>query len=167
MQGSRRVRVGSGRTCVEAVVSGEMRADEHDLTAFHDDIGFLEVGAAGPDRLHLPTFERQPGLEAFLDKIVVERLAVLDDAHGPFYTTRYHAAGDATRDQVRAGRALGRGDVRAGRRRRGLPAVPAVCGGAKVLERHENGKTARIDIDYHGVKAHFTTANENQPPDRS
>ena len=41
------------------------------------------------------------------------------------------------------------------------------CGGAKVLERHENGKTARIDIDYHGVKAHFTTANENQPPDRS
>ena len=40
------------------------------------------------------------------------------------------------------------------------------CGGAKVLERHENGKTARIDIDYHGVKAHFTTANENQPPDR-
>ena len=60
-----------------------MRADEHDLTAFHDDIGFLEVGAAGPDRLHLPPFERQPGLEAFLDKIVVERLAVLDDAHGP------------------------------------------------------------------------------------
>ena len=40
------------------------------------------------------------------------------------------------------------------------------CGGATVLERHENGKTARIDIDYHGVKAHFTTANENQPPDR-
>jgi ribosome-associated toxin RatA of RatAB toxin-antitoxin module len=40
------------------------------------------------------------------------------------------------------------------------------CSGAKVLERHENGKTARLDIDYHGVKAHFTTANENQPPDR-
>jgi ribosome-associated toxin RatA of RatAB toxin-antitoxin module len=40
------------------------------------------------------------------------------------------------------------------------------CGGAKVLERHENGKTARLDIDYHGVKAHFTTSNENEPPDR-
>ena len=40
------------------------------------------------------------------------------------------------------------------------------CGGARVLERHDNGKTARIDIDYHGVKAHFTTANENQPPER-
>jgi ribosome-associated toxin RatA of RatAB toxin-antitoxin module len=40
------------------------------------------------------------------------------------------------------------------------------CGGAKVLERHDGGKTARIDIDYHGVKAHFTTDNANLPPDR-
>jgi ribosome-associated toxin RatA of RatAB toxin-antitoxin module len=39
------------------------------------------------------------------------------------------------------------------------------CAGSAVLEEHENGKTARIDIDYHGVKAHFTTANENAPPD--
>jgi ribosome-associated toxin RatA of RatAB toxin-antitoxin module len=40
------------------------------------------------------------------------------------------------------------------------------CGGAKVLERHDGGKTARIDIDYHGVKAHFTTDNANLPPDK-
>ena len=39
------------------------------------------------------------------------------------------------------------------------------CGGTAVLEEHENGKTARIDIDYHGVRAHFTTANENRPPE--
>ena len=39
------------------------------------------------------------------------------------------------------------------------------CGGSTVLEEHENGKTARIDIDYHGVKAHFTTQNENAPPE--
>jgi ribosome-associated toxin RatA of RatAB toxin-antitoxin module len=39
------------------------------------------------------------------------------------------------------------------------------CAGATELEVHENGKTARIDIDYHGVRAHFTTANENQPPE--
>lgn len=39
------------------------------------------------------------------------------------------------------------------------------CGGTAVLEEHENGKTARIDIDYHGIRAHFTTANENRPPD--
>lgn len=39
------------------------------------------------------------------------------------------------------------------------------CGGAAVLEEHENGKTARIDIDFHGVRAHFTTANENRPPE--
>ncbi len=39
------------------------------------------------------------------------------------------------------------------------------CAGAHVLERHEGGKTARLDIDYHGVRAHFTTDNANRPPD--
>lgn len=40
------------------------------------------------------------------------------------------------------------------------------CAGASVLARREGAKTARIDIDYHGVKAHFTTDNANQPPER-
>ena len=39
------------------------------------------------------------------------------------------------------------------------------CGGARILETHERGKTARIDIDYHGVRAHFTTDNENRRPE--
>jgi ribosome-associated toxin RatA of RatAB toxin-antitoxin module len=39
------------------------------------------------------------------------------------------------------------------------------CGGTRVLEMHEGGKTARIDIDYHGVRAHFTTDNANRPPE--
>jgi ribosome-associated toxin RatA of RatAB toxin-antitoxin module len=34
-----------------------------------------------------------------------------------------------------------------------------------VLERKAAGKTARLDIDYHGVRAHFTTVNENRPPE--
>jgi ribosome-associated toxin RatA of RatAB toxin-antitoxin module len=39
------------------------------------------------------------------------------------------------------------------------------CGGAKVLADHEGGKTARIDINYHGVRAHFTTDNAERPPE--
>ncbi len=39
------------------------------------------------------------------------------------------------------------------------------CGGATVLEARENGKTARLDINYHGVHAHFTTDNINRPPE--
>jgi ribosome-associated toxin RatA of RatAB toxin-antitoxin module len=39
------------------------------------------------------------------------------------------------------------------------------CGGARVTDRRPDGKTARIDIDYHGVKAHFTTVNANRAPD--
>lgn len=39
------------------------------------------------------------------------------------------------------------------------------CAGAQVLERDDRSKTARIDIDYHGVRAHFTTKNVNTPPE--
>jgi len=39
------------------------------------------------------------------------------------------------------------------------------CGGAQVTEQGVGHKTARIDIDYHGVRAHFTTDNANQPPE--
>ena len=39
------------------------------------------------------------------------------------------------------------------------------CAGARVLEEHPGGKTARIDIDYHHVRAHFTTDNANHPPE--
>jgi len=40
------------------------------------------------------------------------------------------------------------------------------CGGATVLARHEGGQTARVDINYHGVRAHFTTENANTPSER-
>jgi ribosome-associated toxin RatA of RatAB toxin-antitoxin module len=36
------------------------------------------------------------------------------------------------------------------------------CGGAQAVATREDGKTARIDIDYHGVHAHFTTDNVNR-----
>ena len=36
------------------------------------------------------------------------------------------------------------------------------CGDARTLETRDDGKTARIDIDFHGVRAHFTTDNVNR-----
>jgi ribosome-associated toxin RatA of RatAB toxin-antitoxin module len=39
------------------------------------------------------------------------------------------------------------------------------CAGATVLETREGGKKARLDIDYHGVRAHFATDNENRAPE--
>ena len=39
------------------------------------------------------------------------------------------------------------------------------CGGTQVIAARPDGKTARIDIDFHGVKAHFTTNNVNRVPE--
>jgi len=36
------------------------------------------------------------------------------------------------------------------------------CGGTHALEQRPDGKTARIDIHYRGVRAHFTTDNVNR-----
>ena len=36
------------------------------------------------------------------------------------------------------------------------------CDGARTIETRDDGKTARIDINYHGVRAHFTTDNVNR-----
>jgi ribosome-associated toxin RatA of RatAB toxin-antitoxin module len=40
------------------------------------------------------------------------------------------------------------------------------CGGARILQQTTEETLAQIDIDYRGVRTHFTTANQNQPPDR-
>ena len=37
------------------------------------------------------------------------------------------------------------------------------CGGSKVLAKRADGKTARLDINYLGVTASFTTDNVNVP----
>jgi len=37
------------------------------------------------------------------------------------------------------------------------------CSGVDVLEMRADGKTARIDINFHGVRAYFTTRNLNRP----
>jgi ribosome-associated toxin RatA of RatAB toxin-antitoxin module len=39
------------------------------------------------------------------------------------------------------------------------------CAGSKVLAHHKDRKTARIDIDFKGVTAHFTTDNAGTPPE--
>lgn len=39
------------------------------------------------------------------------------------------------------------------------------CAGVEVTEARDGLKTARIDIDYHGLKTHFTTDNVNHPGD--
>jgi len=46
------------------------------------------------------------------------------------------------------------------------PAFLPWCEGAQTLERNTDRALVRIDINYHGVRAHFTTANHNQAPDR-
>ena len=41
------------------------------------------------------------------------------------------------------------------------------CGGSEVIASDGGRQVARIDINYQGVRAHFTTENVNEPPSRS
>ncbi len=76
------MRVGSGLTWVEAVASGLTCAPTRKTSpALEDDVRFLQLRTPGADRLHLPALEREAGLVPFLDEVVVEGLAILDDAH--------------------------------------------------------------------------------------
>jgi ribosome-associated toxin RatA of RatAB toxin-antitoxin module len=40
------------------------------------------------------------------------------------------------------------------------------CGGTELLRRDEQTTAARIHINYHGLKAHFATENDKEPPGR-
>ena len=40
------------------------------------------------------------------------------------------------------------------------------CGGTELLERSDTRTAARIHINYHGIKAHFATANDKEAPRR-
>lgn len=40
------------------------------------------------------------------------------------------------------------------------------CPAARVLERNEEITRARLEIDYHGLRTHFTTVNRKHPPRR-
>jgi ribosome-associated toxin RatA of RatAB toxin-antitoxin module len=39
------------------------------------------------------------------------------------------------------------------------------CASTQVLSQQDDAMTARIDIAYHGVRAHFTTHNTHRPPE--
>ncbi len=38
------------------------------------------------------------------------------------------------------------------------------CGGTELLERSDSRTAARIHINFHGVKAHFSTSNDKEAP---
>ena len=40
------------------------------------------------------------------------------------------------------------------------------CAGARIVGGTPDTPIVRLDINYHGVRANFTTANQNSPPDR-
>ncbi len=58
-----------------------MAAEQNQLGIADYDVGFLQLGAPCTDSLDLPAFEGDTCLETLFDKIIVERLFVLYDAH--------------------------------------------------------------------------------------
>ena len=59
----------------------DMHAENEHLAVLDDNVGFLDVGASGTDRLDFPAFQNDARLELFFDEVIVERFFVGDDAH--------------------------------------------------------------------------------------
>ncbi len=57
-----------------------MSAEQPGLAVAQQHVAFSQLGAARPQRLDLPAFQHQAGLEALLDSVVKARLFVPGDA---------------------------------------------------------------------------------------
>src|SRR5512143_652648 len=60
----------------------DVAADQIYRTVLDDDIGFLQLHAAGANRLHFPALEHETGFESLFDEIIVKGFFVVGDAHG-------------------------------------------------------------------------------------
>jgi hypothetical protein len=78
LAGAGRVRVNVGRGGLER---GDVHADDEDLGAADHHVAFLDVGAPGANGLDLPSLQHEAGFVLVLDEVIVEGLAVVDDAH--------------------------------------------------------------------------------------
>jgi len=59
----------------------DMAANKEELRIADDNVGFLDLSAAGTYGFDLPAFQGDSRFEALLDKIIVKRFFILDDAH--------------------------------------------------------------------------------------
>src|SRR5471032_226474 len=73
-----RVRMDVGRCFRQRA---DVRADQEQFSVANDDVAFLDLAAAGPERLDFPPFQHEPRLVAILDEVIEEGFSVVDDAH--------------------------------------------------------------------------------------
>ena len=59
----------------------DMRADQMQRFALHNDVSLFQLRTARAYGFHFPAFEHHAGLEALFDEIVVEGFFVFDDTH--------------------------------------------------------------------------------------
>lgn len=60
----------------------DVRADQPKRSVPDDNIALGDLPATGANRFHFPALENKPSLKSLLDKVIVKRLAVLDNGHG-------------------------------------------------------------------------------------
>src|SRR5689334_20160032 len=137
---------------------GDVRSHQHDLAVADHHVRLLEVRPPRADGLHLPAFQRKPGLQPLLDKIIVERLPVLDDAHSGSRPTRHFNNMQTVHRSVLVPYSAQQMFDLVDDVQHYCEFLPW-CGGSKVIAETANGKVARVDISFKGVSAHFTTNN--------
>ena len=62
----------------------DMATDQKNLSVTQNYIGLLQLNPACTDRLDVPTFENDAGLDALLDEVIVKGLLMVYNAHCGF-----------------------------------------------------------------------------------
>jgi hypothetical protein len=134
------------------------------------------------DGLDLPSLQHQAGFVFVLDEIIVEGLAVVDDAHWRRFERARKIAHFNSSVVRRAPMAAVKKIVLIEftpaqmfdlvDRCEDYPKFLPWCGGSEVQSRDEKITRATLHINYHGIKSHFSTENDKDyprhadPPDR-
>ena len=143
-----------------------MGAKQPQFAISNNHVSLLDLGPAGTDRLHLPTFEDETRFVAFLDKVVVIGLAVFDDRHVssclPLTISKYMAV--VTRRVLLPHTARQMFDLVADVT--SYPNFLPWCGEANVRESGPDGMIATLTIAFKGLRQSFTTRNDHMDGQR-
>jgi ribosome-associated toxin RatA of RatAB toxin-antitoxin module len=148
-----------------------VHADQENLAAFNDDVGFLDIHPARTNGLDLPAFEDNTGLILVFNEVVVKGFFVDRDAHAAtdplkslFYRIQERRSRMALVEKTVLIEQSAERMFELVDRCEDYPAFLPWCSTTEVKFRDAVKTVATLHINFHAVKSCFTTENTKEFP---